>query len=177
EARILINIVTLRSLHVRDIMTPRTVMVVAEENTTIGEFQQQSRYYRYSRIPLFTGSKDNITGFIHKHDLLHGNEENPKTGDTPLKSISRKLPVIDQRQDLYSAYQFLIESSTHIALVVEEFGGTAGLVTLEDIIETLLGMEIMDEFDATTDMREYARHRWRERAGRMGLNIDEEKGD
>lgn len=175
EARILTNIIKLRSLTVRDIMTPRTVMVVAEESTTLAEFQTRDKYYRYSRIPLYKGNKDNITGFIHKHDLLHNDAANPKTPETALKEISRNLPVIDQSKDLYSAYRYMVEGNTHIALVVEEFGGTAGLITMEDIIETLLGMEIMDEFDATTDMREYARSRWRERAERMGLNIDEGK--
>jgi len=174
EAKILTNIIKLRSITVRDIMTPRTVMVAAAESMTIGEFQAEKKYHRYSRIPLYKLNKDNITGFIHKHDLLHGDEAGMRDENTPLKELSRTLPVVDQHQNLYSTYQFMVEGSAHIALVVEEFGGTAGLVTMEDIIETLLGMEIMDEFDATTDMREYARNRWRERATRMGLEVDDD---
>jgi CBS domain containing-hemolysin-like protein len=172
EAKILTNIIKLRSITVRDIMTPRTVMVAAREDMTIGEFQADKTFHRYSRIPLYKSSKDNITGFIHKHDLLHIDHEKIKTETTLLKSLSRPLPVIHQYQNLYSTYQFMVQESAHIALVVEEFGGTAGLVTMEDIIETLLGMEIMDEFDDTKDMREYARARWRDRAARMGLKME-----
>ncbi len=174
EARILTNLVKLRSITVRDIMTPRTVMAVASEQLTIEEFQNHGQYYRYSRIPLCKGSKDEITGFVHKHDLLLKEGEIERNKNTPLSELKRELPVVKQDQNIYETYSFLTRHNVHIALVVEEFGGTAGIVTMEDVIETLLGLEIMDEFDKTEDMQQFARDRWRERAARLGLNLEEE---
>ncbi len=174
EARILTNLVRLRSITVRDIMTPRTVMAVANEDMTIEEFQDQSRFYRYSRIPLIKDSKDEVTGFVHKHDLLLKEGEIERNKHTPLKELAREMPIVNQDQNIYDIYSFLIKNNVHIALVVEEFGGTAGVVTMEDVIETLLGMEIMDEFDKTEDMQQFARDRWKERAARLGMSIDKE---
>lgn len=174
EARILSNLVQLRSITVRDIMTPRTVLVAAREDMTIGEFQDQNRFYRFSRIPLYKDSKDQITGFVHKHDLLLKEGENGRTKDTPLSELKREVPIVSEDQNIYEVYNFLIKNNVHIAIVVEEFGGTAGLVTMEDVLETLLGMEIMDEFDKTMDMQAFARERWKERATRLGLSFDEE---
>ncbi len=174
EAQILSNLVKLRSITVRDIMTPRTVMAVANEDATIEEFQDQAQFYRYSRIPLCKGSKDEITGFVHKHDLLLKEGEMERNKNTPLSQLKRELPIVDQDQNIYETYSFLTKNNVHIALVVEEFGGTAGIVTMEDVIETLLGLEIMDEFDKTEDMQQFARDRWRERAERLGLNLNEE---
>lgn len=171
EANVLKNLINLRKLSIRDIMTPRMVMTVADESITVKEFFEDEEFYRFSRIPICKdGSKDEITGFVHKHDVMIqlGNQQY----DTPLSEIKRSLDVVPDLQNLYTLYDFFTKENTHIALVVEEFGGTAGIVTMEDVLETLLGMEIMDEFDSTEDLQEYARQRWKVRAKRLGIDID-----
>lgn len=171
EASILKNLISLRSIVVRDIMTPRTATVAADESMTIDEFQNENRFYPFSRIPLYKGNKDNITGFVHKHDLLLKDGEIERNKHTPLSDLKRELRVVQQNKTIYEVYRLLAKEHIHIALVMEEFGGTAGIVTMEDVIETLLGLEIMDEFDKTADMQKFARDRWKERAQRLGVNI------
>lgn len=175
EARILQNLVKLRSVSVRDIMTPRTVMVVAHEDMTLGEFSEDDRFYRVSRIPLYVKNKDNIRGFVHKNDVLTKLSRGER--DLTLKDLAREITVVPDNQNIYKLYSHLVEANNHIALVVEEFGGTAGLVTMEDVLETLLGLEITDEFDHNKDLREYARNRWRERARRMGIQAEGEESE
>ncbi len=172
EARILKNLIGLRSLSVRDIMTPRTVMTAAREDLSVQEFFEADDFYRFSRIPVYGKNKDDITGFVHKHDVMKLLGE--KKTEVKLTEIKRDLAMVPDHQSLYKLYNFLTSENTHIALVVEEFGGTAGLVTMEDVLETLLGMEIMDEFDHREDLQEYARHRWRERAKRLGMVFEED---
>ncbi len=169
EARILKNLISLRSIVVRDIMTPRTVMVAADESMTIEEFQSENRFYRFSRIPLYKGNKDNITGFVHKHDMFLKEGEIERNKNTPLSELKREIFVLQQNKTIYEVYGMLANKNIHIAVVMEEFGGTAGIVTMEDVIETLLGLEIMDEFDQTADMQKFARDRWKERAERLGV--------
>jgi CBS domain containing-hemolysin-like protein len=170
EANILKNLVSLRSLSVRDVMTPRMVMVTASQELTVKEFFERDEFYRFTRIPLYGEGIDDIVGFVHKHDVL--NLVGKQQYEVPLRKLKRDLPVVPDVQSLYKLYSFLTETNTHAALVVEEFGGTAGLVTMEDLLETLLGMEIMDEFDSSKDLRAYARQRWEDRARRLGIKLE-----
>jgi CBS domain containing-hemolysin-like protein len=175
EALILKNLMSLRTLSVQDVMTPRTVMVAARESLTAQAFFNNEAFNRFTRIPLFGVNKDDITGFVHKHDVLStmGQQQN----DTLLKDLKRDLPMLPNNQSLFEAYSFLTQNNVHMALVVEEFGGTAGLITMEDVLETLLGMEIVDEFDTDEDLRAYARERWKKRAARLGLAISNNPKD
>ncbi len=169
EALILKNLISMRSLTVRDVMTPRMVMVAAHEDLTVQAFFEAEEFYRFTRIPLYGQNKDDITGFVHKHDIL--SEIGAQRKDTKLKSLKRELAVVPDVQNLYTLYSFLTQNNHHLALVVEEFGGTAGLITMEDVLETLLGMEIIDEFDNKEDLRAYARNRWKQRAQRLGISL------
>jgi CBS domain containing-hemolysin-like protein len=171
EALILKNLMRLRSLTVRDVMTPRMVMVAANQNLSVQAFFEAQEFYRFTRIPLYGKNKDDITGFVHKHDIL--SEIGAQRKNTPLKNLKRELPVVPDVQSLFTLYSFLTQNNHHLALVVEEFGGTAGLITMEDVLETLLGMEIMDEFDSKEDLRAYARERWKIRAQRLGIALEE----
>ena len=177
EARILQNLVRLRSVSVRDIMTPRMVMVAAKENQTVEEFVHDERFKSFSRIPIYAETRDHVTGFVHKHDVMITMSEGK--GDTCLVDLKRDLPLVDEDQNIYKLYSYLTENNFHIALVTEEYGGTAGLVTMEDVLETLLGLEIMDEFDDLEDLQKYARDRWKNRASRLGITIieDDEAAD
>jgi CBS domain containing-hemolysin-like protein len=168
ESRIIQNIAIFDKLRVKDIMTPRTVMFAAPEDLTAAELYNAQPEIRFSRIPVYSGSIDNITGFILKDDLLIKLVEGAK--EAPLGSFARKIPVVYISLSIPDLYIDLTSGNDHIALVVDEYGGTSGIVTLEDVIETILGLEIVDEMDNIEDLRIMARDKWMERARRMGIN-------
>jgi len=174
ESRILENLLKLKSLEAKDIMTPRTVVKASKEGTTIQEFYRENKELRFSRIPVFSDTKDQITGFILKDDLLTA-VINQK-GAQALSSIKRDIQIVAVNENLIKLYEDLIDKRSHIALVVDEFGGMAGIVTMEDIIETLFGLEIVDEFDNVIDMQILARKKWEERAKKLGLITDDSPG-
>lgn len=168
ESRIIQNIARFDRIQARDIMTPRTVLYAADESANILNFYETHPNIRFSRILLYKESLDRITGYVLKDELLIDIIE--KGGKARLKSLKRKLPVVYVSLPIPGLYQVLMEKRDHIALVVDEYGGTAGIVTLEDVIETILGMEIVDEMDSIEDLRKAAREKWKERARRMGIN-------
>jgi CBS domain containing-hemolysin-like protein len=175
ESMILKNLVSLRSIKVKDVMTPRTVMVAASQESTIADFIHEDRFKHFSRIPIYESNKDNIAGFVHKHDVMVCYAQNEN--DKKLKEIKRDVSMISEDESLFSTYKFFTKNQEQIAIATEEFGGTAGLVTMEDVLETLLGFEIIDEFDQLEDLRQYARERWKKRAEVRGLNISEIEDD
>ncbi len=167
ESRIVENLMKFNKIEAKDIMTPRTVMKSTKEDTTIEAFYNQNPKLRFSRIPVYSETKDNITGFFLKDDLLTALIK--KEGNNNLNSIKRDILVVNENMLIMNLFDQLMEKKNHIALVVDEYGGTAGLVTMEDVIETLLGMEIVDEFDNAEDMQAFARKKWEERAKGLGL--------
>ena len=148
-------------------MTPRTVVVAADESTTIRGFYEKNKNLRHSRVPLFQNSKDHITGYFLKDHLLAALVE--KKDDAPLSSIKRELIVVNDEFPIPELFDRFMAKREHIALVVDNFGGMSGIASLEDVIETLLGLEIVDEFDGTEDMQKLAREQWEKRAKKMGI--------
>ncbi len=173
ESRIIRNLLSFNTILAKDIMTPRTVVKVARENQTIKDFFEENRDLRLSRIPIYKETKDDISGFFLKNDLLTS-IINGK-GDDKLKDISREIRIVNEQLPIPNLFNDLMEQREHIALVVDEFGGMAGIVTMEDVIETLLGMEIMDELDNIEDMQSLARRNWNKRAKDLGLIDSENK--
>jgi CBS domain containing-hemolysin-like protein len=171
ESRIIQNIARFDRLKAKDIMTPRTVMFAAQEDLTAGDFYNSKKEIRFSRIPIYRKSLDSITGFILKDELLINIIEGAK--DKSLKSFSRELQIVYVNLPIPELYNLLVDKNEHIALVVDEYGGTSGVVTLEDVIETILGLEIVDEMDNIEDLRKTAREKWEERAKRMGINVSD----
>jgi len=161
------NLLQFDELTVRDIMTPRTVMVMAEESLTLGEFYKKNKVRSQSRIPLYKETKDEVTGILLKDHLLQSLLEGKE--DDLLSTISREATFVPGSMTLRRVFEILNEKQEHMAIVVDEYGGVMGLVTLEDIIETLFGFEIMDETDAIADPQSYARQKWEARAKRLGL--------
>ena len=170
ESRIIQNLLRFNTILTKDIMTPRTVVKTANEEMIIDDFYAKNKELRFSRVPIYKESKDHITGFILKDELL-ASIINNKGGD-PLKNISRNILIINRVLPIPDLFNKFMESREHIALVVDEFGGMAGIVTMEDVIETLLGMEIMDEFDHVEDMQKLARKNWERRAKELGIIND-----
>lgn len=170
ESDILKNLVRLKSLRIKDIMTPRIVVVGFNEEKTVADILDKVEELRFSRLPLYGKSEDDITGYILKNDLLiclaKGNE------DTKLKELKREILILPEVFSLQDFFERLLEEQEHIAVVVDEYGGFSGVVTMEDLVETLLGMEIVDEVDAIDDMQKMARQKWLERAKRLGI-VDE----
>lgn len=161
ENRIIQNLIKLRSIKAEDVMTPRVVVATAPEEMKMSDFPQVKQYLHFSRIPVYSEDKENITGFIYRQDVFE-NLANDRF-DRTLGEIKKPIMVAPNMQPLTLLWERLLAEKTHISLIVDEYGGFEGIVTLEDIIETLLGLEIMDERDVAADMQQYARERWRER--------------
>lgn len=170
ESKVIKNLLSFKEVQVKDIMTPRTVLKSANEEQTIQAFFDEHPMLRFSRIPIYQGNSDNITGYFLKDQLLeaiiNGN------GDKPLSEIKRTILVTKRDLPIPSLFEQLIDQREHIALVVDEYGSVSGLVTQEDMIETLLGLEIMDESDNIEDLQLLARKSWERRAKRLGIIDD-----
>lgn len=171
EGRILRNLLNFESLTVHDVMTPRTVVVGAWATLTIREFYDKFDNSPFSRYPIFGETRDQVLGYVLKDMVYKAIIE--KRDDEPVLSLVRDILTVPQDTSLHHLIDRMLERREPVALVVDEFGGMEGLVTMEDAMETLLGLEIMDEMDSTQDMQRLARERWRARARAMGLEIPE----
>jgi len=168
ESTIIKNLLNFNSIQIKNIMTPRTVVIAENEEMTLADFKDKHPDLRFSRIPIFRENIDKITGFVLKDEILvHLIEKSDKKN---LKDIRRRIEVIPEVASLPELFKLLIEKNTHIAMVVDEYGGMAGIVTMEDVIETLLGLEITDEVDNVKDLQELARKNWEKRAKKLGLS-------
>lgn len=165
ESRIIRNLFKFDSILVEDIMTPRTVITALSEDTLTSDSIESMSKTPFSRIPVFKNDIDEITGFVLKLEVLMHNAG--EKGNNPLEKLKRKILTVPESVSLSNLLERFLKERQHIAVVVDEYGGTRGLVSMEDIIETLVGVEIMDETDSTEDMRLLARERWELRAKRM----------
>ncbi|MFZ5563569.1 MAG: hemolysin family protein [Thermodesulfobacteriota bacterium] len=170
ESKIIQNLFRFESLKVTDIMTPRSVISGLPEEMTVSDSLRQITRTPFSRLPVYQAGLDNITGFVLKDDVLIAAAQ--KRGEEKLHALKRKIVAIPESLSLAALLERLLKDRQHVAIVVNEHGGTDGLVTLEDLIETLMGLEIVDETDNVVDMRVLARKRWMERARAMGLDTD-----
>jgi CBS domain containing-hemolysin-like protein len=167
DHKLIKNLLQFDDLAVKDVMTPRTVMIMADESLSMAEFYKKNKVRSFSRIPLYQETKDEVTGILLKDHLLQHLLEGDDTA--PLSSISREATFVPGSMTLRKVFETLNEKQEHLAIVVDEYGGVMGLVTLEDIIETLFGFEIVDETDAITDPQKFARQKWEARAKKLGL--------
>lgn len=172
ESTIIKNLLRFDEVLVKDVMTPRAVMKIASQESTIQDFFAENPKMRFSRIPIHGEKVDDITGFVLKDRILE--ELVNDNGEAPLSEIKREILVTKRNTPIPKLFDTLISKREHIALVVDEYGSISGLVAMEDIIETLLGLEIMDESDSVADLQELARKTWQQRASRSGI-IDKEQ--
>jgi len=181
ESNLLKSFLRFDTIQVKDVMTPRTVVITADESTSVSEFHAQHPQLRFSRIPLYKESVDKITGYVLKDQLLTKLVEQLEatdSSDSTLGELRRDVLLVQAHEPITQLFDDFTEKREHIALVVDEFGGMAGIVTMEDVLETLLGLEIVDESDKTVDMQAMARKQWQSRAQAMGLNVtDIDTGD
>jgi CBS domain containing-hemolysin-like protein len=171
ESRIIDNLFRLGSLKAKDIMTPRRVIHYLQENDRINDVFDHVVKTKFSRIPIYSQDIDDITAFVLKDDVLMAQAQGQE--DWQLKQIQREMVCVLDEMKLPNLLETLLDQRQHIALVVDEYGDTRGLVTLEDLVETLLGLEIMDEVDEVRDMQKLAREQWLHRAKKRGLMVDE----
>ena len=171
ESRIIQNLFHFESLTAKDIMTPRTVIVALQQDITVSDALMEHPHNVFSRLPIYDKDLDGITGFVLKDDLLLAKAKDKH--DMPVKSLQREIMTVSDALPLSQLLEKLLDERQHIALVVDNYGGTRGLVSLEDVVETLLGMEIVDEMDKVADMQTLARQQWERRARGLGINIEE----
>lgn len=171
ESGILKNLLRLGNTRVMDVMTPRAVVFSLSEDLRVEEFFWKYESKRFSRIPIYRMDPEQLNGFVLRSDLLLA-QARGNTG-TPLSTYRRDMPAIMETSNLQQAFDTFLSERLQIMLVVNEYGETEGIVTLEDIFETILGLEIVDEGDSTTDMQAYARRLWKKRAQDMGIEPDE----
>lgn len=170
ESNIIKNLLTLEQLQVEDIMTPRIVMNLAHVDMTIQQYYEENKPFKFSRVPLYSGeTADQIVGMALKDEILIGMLEGK--GSETLGSIKRPVNMIDESSKLTQLFDQQTDNNSQMTVVVDKYGSITGLVTMEDVLETILGMEIIDETDDITDLREHARAKWSERAKKMGIEI------
>ena len=167
ESKIIRNLLNFKEVFAKDVMTPRTVMKAEDENTTVKDFFDKNMNLRFSRIPIYSDDADNIKGLVLKDEIFK--EMALDNMDKKLSEIKRDIIVIDRELPIPKLFEKLVETRNHMALVVDEYGSVSGLVTMEDVIETLLGMEIMDESDSVSDLQHMARKSWEARAKKLGI--------
>ena len=161
ENKVIQNIIKLDDIKAYDVMTPRVVAAIAPENMTLKQFYKQEELSHNSRIPVYADSPEFITGYIMRYDVLENLAEDKF--DTRLRSIKRKIAAFHEETSVSDIWESLLKTKDQIALIIDDYGCFQGIITLEDIMETILGMEIIDENDTITDMQQYARERWNKR--------------
>ncbi|MEA1876418.1 MAG: CNNM domain-containing protein [Bacteroidota bacterium] len=174
ENIIIQNLIRLRTIRVTDVMTPRVVVSVANQDMSLEAFLLEKELLHYSRIPIFSKKNDNITGYVFRQTVMEKLAE--RKTDLRLEDIRRDIVVVHEFQTLLKIWEVLLEKKEHISLVVDEYGGMSGIVTMEDVIESILGLEIVDERDKVVDMQQYARERWAERKAKYDLLIKKGPG-
>ena len=165
ENRIIQNVIKLDGVKAYDVMTPRVVAQTASENMTLRNFYKDKDFEHYSRIPVYSESPEYITGYILRSDALECLAEDKF--DMRLSEIKRDITFFDEEQSVADIWDTLLAKREQIGLIIDEYGCFQGILTLEDIIETILGLEIIDENDEVTDMQQFARERWQRRAKRF----------
>lgn len=170
ESDIISNLLRFRQVRVKDVMTPRTVVKTARAATTVGAFFEANRDLQFSRVPIYDDKPDHVVGYVLKDDVLAAAADGRT--DATLGDLRRDLLTVDESHPMVEVFNRLLQSREHIALVVDRFGGLVGVVTMEDVVETLLGIEIVDESDETEDLQLLARQSWERRASRLGLQLD-----
>jgi magnesium and cobalt exporter, CNNM family len=162
ESKIVMNLLSLHDARAENAMTPRTVVFSIPETMTVAEYFEQHETEPFSRVPVYGDNPEHVNGFVLRDDLLVALAR----GETELQvsSYHRDLITITNTTPLSRAFDTFLEQRSNILLVVNEYGGIEGILTLEDVLETILGVELVDEVDRSRDMQELARRFWRRRS-------------
>ena len=173
ESRIIRNLLAFGAIKVEDIMTPRSVMLAFEQTKTVAEVLADRPKLTFSRLPIYDGDLDNITGFVLKTDMLLAKVNHAM--HKPLIQFKRDITFVFSKMKLFDLLELMLKNRIHIAITVGEYGEVKGLVTLEDVFETLLGLEIVDEIDRVEDMQALARQMMDRRVERLGMKLSDDE--
>lgn len=163
------NILRLRETNTEQILTPRSVVHLFEESTSVTDALNDPRTREFSRMPIYQGSRDHITGKVIKAELFEA--ERSGHGDKPISDYAKKIYRVSEKLPVQQLLNLFLKYHAHLFLVEDEFGQTAGIVTLEDAIETILGREIVDEHDTIEDMQALAKKKYRDRLRKDDQNL------
>lgn len=162
EKSIIENLLQLENRKLKDIMTPRSVILTFDENLTLGDIYADNNPFQFSRIPVYKEDTENITGLILKDGILENIAADKHTRKA--YEIRRDVLFMEENDSVAVLLDILINKKQHLAMVANEFGTIVGLVTMEDVIETLFGLEIVDESDKVADLQKLARENWKKRS-------------
>lgn len=171
ETTFIKNMLVFKSVLAEDIMTPFSVAMTANENESIKNFIEKHQHLKFSRIPVYHEKTTNITGFVLKDEILEYMIQ--ERGNQTLSKIKRDVMMTYTNTPIPKLFEYFIQKRAHLAIVSDQYGNTVGIITMEDIIETLLGLEIMDESDHIENMQHLARKNWEKRAKRIGIISDD----
>jgi len=167
ESKTIKNLIRSRSIKANEVMTPRTVVVAIPENTRLPEFFDHPEVRRHSRFPVYDKNPDNITGYVLKYDIT--DQLSKGNNEMQIRDIRRHVVICYENITIPKLFDILLEKKEQIAVLIDEYGGMSGIVTLEDIIETFFGFEIIDERDTQADMQQLAKDKWRARAENLHI--------
>lgn len=173
DSRLVSNVLDFHQIRIEDVMTPRTVTAMVEQATTRKELAENEACRQFSRIPVYDGEPDRVVGYVLQREVLSAlaRGEDP---EVPVIEHLRKALVIPEGVAVDRALRLLTEGREHLAIVADEFGGLAGILTLEDLLETLLGVEIVDESDRVADLRQEAIRLRDKRLRELGVRLNDE---
>lgn len=157
EAKVIQNILAVRGKTVGQVMTPRTVLFSLDSNKSVSEAVDDKRVYLHARIPVYMNNHEDIVGLVFRRDILAVLAE--KGTDVPLFHLAKPVHFVLETANLDKVLKLFLERREHLFVVIDEFGGLAGVISLEDILEEILGQEIVDEFDEVVDLRSLAQER------------------
>lgn len=157
ESTLIANLFKLKNVKAKDVMTPRSVVFAFDENTTIKEAIDSDKIYIYSRIPVYKDTIDDIIGIVLNQSILEESIEN--RDNKKVKDIAMNVYKVSENIPVSNLIDLFVKRKTHLFVVTDEYGQTSGIVTLEDVIEALLGVEIVDELDEVEDMQIFAKNR------------------
>jgi CBS domain containing-hemolysin-like protein len=167
EKRVIQNLLRLKYIRAGDVMTPRSVMTALPRDLTVAQAMEQRDQLKFSRIPIYEENIDRVTGLVLRIHILEARSAG--RGEQTMEQLAQPIHAVPESKSIAGTLDEFIKRREHLFLVVDEYGGTEGIVTLEDAIETLLGVEIVDEFDSVDDMRQYALDRWEKK--KRELNV------
>jgi|TARA_B110000263_G_scaffold10254_1_gene8725 CBS domain containing-hemolysin-like protein len=167
ETRVIKNLLTLDKILAEDVMTPSTVMMTFHKSDTIEEVIQKNSPIPFSRIPIVDNNLDDIIGVVYRSKILEMSSDGKI--DVKMEELAAELSTVSPEDSVATLLEEFLKKREHVFLVVDEYGTTQGIITLEDAVETLLGAEIVDESDSVEDMRQLARELWEKRRKRKRL--------
>lgn len=172
EGQYIKSLMNFNQIKVKDVMTPRSVMFMAPQSSSIKDFFKQNQELRFSRIPVYGENRDDIKGYVLKdhilEDIIHD-----RPAET-LEDLRREIAMVPENMPIPQLFEKMIASKEHMALVVDDYGSVQGVATMEDVIETMLGLEIMDEIDNVEDMQQLARKNWEKRSKSLGFEAPDQ---